>query len=69
MSVFILTNGKSYKMLPIAKDYKRIGENDTGLNTGGMGAVHLSHFMNQDLLKKWKQKLFSPQLGGSKKQI
>ena len=69
MSVFILTNGHSYKMLPIAKDYKRIGENDTGLNTGGMGAVSPVPFMNQDLLKKVETKLFSPQLDGLKKDI
>jgi phosphoribosylamine--glycine ligase len=39
LSCFVLTDGKSYKILPTAKDYKRIGEGDTGLNTGGMGAV------------------------------
>ena len=39
MSVFVLTDGKSYKILPSAKDYKRIGEGDVGLNTGGMGAI------------------------------
>ena len=44
ISCFVLTDGNQYKILPSAKDYKRIGENDTGLNTGGMGAVSLHHF-------------------------
>ncbi len=67
MSVFILTNGKSYKMLPIAKDYKRIGENDTGLNTGGMGAVSPVPFMNQELLKKVETKIIQPTIKGLQK--
>jgi len=49
-SVFVLTDGKSYKILPIAKDYKRIGEGDTGLNTGGMGAVSPVPFVDQSLM-------------------
>ena len=47
LSVFIITDGKSYKLLPEAKDYKRIGEGDTGLNTGGMGAVSPVPFARQ----------------------
>jgi|TARA_B100002052_G_C15883261_1_gene600383 phosphoribosylamine--glycine ligase len=68
MSVFILTNGNSYKILPVAKDYKRIGENDTGLNTGGMGAVSPVPFMNQELLKKVETKIIQPTIKGLKKE-
>lgn len=51
-SVFVLTDGKSYKILPEAKDYKRIGEGDTGLNTGGMGAVSPVPFADETFMKK-----------------
>src|SRR5699024_7094308 len=52
LSVFALTDGKNYKILPTAKDYKRIGEGDTGLNTGGMGAVSPVPFADEDFMKK-----------------
>ena len=67
MSVFILTNGSSYKILPAAKDYKRIGENDTGLNTGGMGAISPVPFINSDLQKKIEKKIINPTMEGLKK--
>ena len=51
-SVFVLTDGKSYKILPVAKDYKRIGEGDTGLNTGGMGAVSPVSFADETFMKR-----------------
>lgn len=65
-SVFVLTDGKSYKILPIAKDYKRIGEGDTGLNTGGMGAVSPVPFVDEQLLKKVENWIISPTLTGLK---
>ena len=52
LSVFVLTDGGSYKMLPSAKDYKRIGEGDTGLNTGGMGAVSPVPFVDRFFIEK-----------------
>src|SRR5690606_5239410 len=52
LSVFVLTDGKNYKILPTAKDYKRIGEGDTGLNTGGMGAVSPVPFADEEFMKK-----------------
>ena len=52
LSCFVLTDGKNYKILPSAKDYKRIGEGDTGLNTGGMGAISPPPFLNDDIRKK-----------------
>tara|TARA_B100001250_G_scaffold83717_1_gene69093 strand:- start:1721 stop:3013 length:1293 start_codon:yes stop_codon:yes gene_type:complete len=64
MSVFIITDGNSYKMLPSAKDYKRIGENDTGLNTGGMGAISPVPFIDQNLKEKIKKKIIEPTLTG-----
>ena len=66
LSVFILTDGQNYKLLPIAKDYKRIGDGDTGLNTGGMGAVSPLPFVNKTCLKKIKDKIISPTLKGLK---
>ncbi|MEQ8704285.1 MAG: phosphoribosylamine--glycine ligase [Phaeodactylibacter sp.] len=63
-SVFVLTDGKSYKILPIAKDYKRIGEGDTGLNTGGMGAISPVPFVDDTLLKKVENWIVSPTLTG-----
>ena len=67
MSVFILTNGSSYKIMPSAKDYKRIGENDTGLNTGGMGAISPVPFINSDLQEKIEKKIINPTIEGLKK--
>lgn len=64
LSVFILTDGKSYKLLPEAKDYKRIGEGDTGLNTGGMGAVSPVPFADITFMKKVKDKIIDPTVKG-----
>lgn len=66
MSVFVLTDGDSYKILPEAKDYKRIGEADTGLNTGGMGAVSPVPFADQALLTKIEQQVVKPSITGIK---
>ncbi len=63
-SVFVITDSKSFKMLPIAKDYKRIGEGDTGLNTGGMGAISPVSFINDDLLIKTVVKIIQPTISG-----
>ncbi len=63
-SVFVLTDGKNFKLLPIAKDYKRIGEGDTGLNTGGMGAVSPVPFIDETLLRKVENWIVSPTLIG-----
>ena len=52
LSCFVLTDGKNYKILPSAKDYKRIGEGDTGLNTGGMGAISPPPFLSEDIKTK-----------------
>lgn len=68
LSVIILTDGVSYKILPPAKDYKRIGEGDTGLNTGGMGAVSPVPFANNDFLEKVEKKIIIPTLNGLKKE-
>ena len=67
-SVFIITDGKSYKILPTAKDYKRIGENDTGLNTGGMGAVSPVPFVDDFLMKKVEEEIIKPTIDGLKKE-
>jgi phosphoribosylamine---glycine ligase len=64
LSVFVLTDGVSYKLLPAAKDYKRVGENDTGLNTGGMGAVSPVPFADATFLKKVEKKIVKPTLEG-----
>ncbi len=63
-SVFVLTDGKNYCLLPSAKDYKRIGEGDTGLNTGGMGAISPVPFMDEDFLEKVKQQIILPTMKG-----
>lgn len=63
-SVFVLTDGKDYKVLPIAKDYKRIGEKDTGLNTGGMGAVSPVPFVDDTLMQKVTQRIIVPTVKG-----
>jgi phosphoribosylamine---glycine ligase len=64
LSVFVLTDGKSYKILPAAKDYKRIGEGDTGLNTGGMGAVSPVPFANSAFIKKVEETIVKPTIAG-----
>lgn len=64
MSAFVLADGVSYKILPEAKDYKRIGENDTGPNTGGMGAVSPVPFADAALLKKIEEKVIVPTMQG-----
>ena len=67
LSCFVLTDGKSYKILPTAKDYKRIGEGDTGLNTGGMGAVSPVPFADKVLLDKIEQRIVQPTIAGLQK--
>lgn len=64
LSVFVLTDGKNYKILPTAKDYKRIGEGDTGLNTGGMGAVSPVPFADAELMKKIEDRIVIPTVNG-----
>ncbi len=64
LSVFVLTDGKSYKILPSAKDYKRIGEGDTGLNTGGMGAVSPVPFADAAFIKKVEERVVVPTING-----
>lgn len=66
ISVFVLTDGKSYKILPSAKDYKRIGENDSGPNTGGMGAVSPVPFADQEFMEKVKNRIVIPTIEGLK---
>ncbi len=66
-SVFVLTDGTSYKILPVAKDYKRIGEGDTGLNTGGMGAVSPVSFADDVFMQKVEQRIVVPTIEGLKK--
>lgn len=68
LSVFVLTDGKSYKLLPAAKDYKRIGVGDTGLNTGGMGAVSPVPFANDAFLKKVEEQIVKPTIAGLNKE-
>lgn len=63
-SVFVLTDGKDYILLPEAKDYKRIGVGDTGLNTGGMGAVSPVPFVSEELMKKVTEKIIKPTVAG-----
>lgn len=67
LSVFVLTDGKNYKVLPSAKDYKRIGEGDTGLNTGGMGAISPVPFADQDFLDKVEARVIKPTIEGLQK--
>jgi phosphoribosylamine--glycine ligase len=64
MSVFAITDGKSYRLLPEAKDYKRIGEGDTGLNTGGMGAVSPVPFATASFMEKVEEKIIRPTIRG-----
>lgn len=67
LSCFVLTDGKNYKILPNAKDYKRIGEGDTGLNTGGMGAVSPVPFADSVLLEKIETRIVKPTVAGLQK--
>jgi len=68
LSVFVLTNGIDYKILPTAKDYKRIGEGDVGLNTGGMGSVSPVPFANKPLMKKIENSIIKPTIKGLQKE-
>ncbi len=67
-SVFVLTDGNSYKVLPVAKDYKRVGEGDTGLNTGGMGAVSPVSFADGTFMQKVTERIILPTLNGLKEE-
>lgn len=67
LSCFVLTDGKSYKVLPTAKDYKRIGEGDTGLNTGGMGAVSPVPFADEVFMYKIEERIVKPTVAGLQK--
>ena len=63
-SVFVMTDGKNYKVLPEAKDYKRIGEGDTGLNTGGMGSVSPVPFATKEWMAKVEERIIKPTING-----
>ncbi|MEZ5027883.1 MAG: phosphoribosylamine--glycine ligase [Ferruginibacter sp.] len=67
LSIFVLTDGKNYVLLPEAKDYKRVGQADTGLNTGGMGAVSPLPFVDIAFLQKVKEKVIEPTIAGLQK--
>lgn len=67
LSCFVMTDGKNYKILPMAKDYKRIGEGDTGLNTGGMGAVSPVPFADEILMEKIETRIVKPTISGLQK--
>ncbi|MDO6516181.1 phosphoribosylamine--glycine ligase [Zobellia uliginosa] len=67
LSVFVLTDGEGYKVLPTAKDYKRIGEGDTGLNTGGMGAISPVPFADDSFMDKIHERIVKPTVEGLKK--
>ncbi|MBR3987279.1 MAG: phosphoribosylamine--glycine ligase [Bacteroidales bacterium] len=64
LSVFVLTDGKHYHILPTAKDYKRIGEGDTGLNTGGMGSISPVHFADKPFMQKVEERIVIPTIKG-----
>jgi phosphoribosylamine--glycine ligase len=66
LSVFVLTDGENYKLLPTAKDYKRIGEGDTGLNTGGMGAISPVPFVDNVLMTQIEEQIVKPTVEGLK---
>ena len=63
-SVFAITDGKDYRILPVAKDYKRIGEGDTGLNTGGMGSISPVSFADEIFMKKVEERIIRPTIQG-----
>lgn len=67
-SVFVLTDGKDYQILPEAKDYKRIGEHDTGLNTGGMGSISPVPFATKDWMQKVEERIIRPTIAGLKQE-
>ncbi|MBT8291561.1 MAG: phosphoribosylamine--glycine ligase, partial [Muriicola sp.] len=67
LSCFVLTDGVNFKILPTAKDYKRIGEGDTGLNTGGMGAISPVPFAEGDFMEKVKERIILPTINGLQK--
>ncbi|MBK7233608.1 MAG: phosphoribosylamine--glycine ligase [Saprospiraceae bacterium] len=67
-SVFVLTNGHQYVLLPTAKDYKRVGEGDTGPNTGGMGSISPVPFADEEMMEKVKNKIILPTLSGLQKE-
>ncbi len=67
-SVFVATDGEDYRILPVAKDYKRVGEGDTGPNTGGMGSVSPVPFANDEFMKKVRQLIVEPTIAGLKKE-
>lgn len=67
-SVFVVTDGKNYKILPEAKDYKRIGEGDSGLNTGGMGAVSPVSFADKYFMQKVEERIIQPTISGLRKE-
>jgi phosphoribosylamine--glycine ligase len=67
-SVFVVTDGKNYKILPEAKDYKRIGEGDSGLNTGGMGAVSPVSFADKYFMQKVEKRIIQPTISGLRKE-
>ena len=67
-SVFVLTDGISYKILPVAKDYKRIGSGDTGPNTGGMGAVSPVSFADASFMEKVEERIVKPTIEGLKEE-
>ena len=68
LSCFVLTDGKTYKTLPFAKDYKKIGEGDTGLNTGGMGAISPVPFLDNKFLEKIEERIIKPTIHGINKE-
>jgi phosphoribosylamine--glycine ligase len=68
LSVFVLTDGKNYITLPEAKDYKRVGKGDTGLNTGGMGAISPVPFADKAFMKKVDERIIQPTVNGLKKE-
>ncbi|KYG71169.1 phosphoribosylamine--glycine ligase [Roseivirga ehrenbergii] len=68
LSVFVLSDGSNYKILPEAKDYKRIGEKDTGLNTGGMGAISPVPFATKEFLTKVEERVIKPTINGLKQE-